>query len=51
MLRVDFMKYIDKEPLINIGLQVKGRLKDFNFGLLIGLLIMGFSLLFLRIIN
>ena len=33
-----FMKYIDKEPLINIGLQVKGRLKDFNFSLLIGLL-------------
>ena len=46
-----FMKYIDKEPLINIGLQVKGRLKDFNFGLLIGLLIMGFAYFFLLIIN
>ena len=46
-----FMKYIDKEPLINIGLQVKGRLKDFNFGLLIGLLIMGFAYFFLLLIN
>ena len=46
-----FMKYIDKEPLINIGLKVKGRLKDFNFGLLIGLLIMGFAYFFLLLIN
>ena len=41
-----FMKYIDKEPLVDIGLQIKGRLKDFNFGLLIGLLIMGFAYFF-----
>ncbi len=46
-----FMKYIDKQPLIDIGLQVRGRLKDFNFGLLIGLLIMGFAYFFLLLIN
>jgi len=46
-----FMKYIDKEPLVDIGLQIKGRLKDFNFGLVIGLLIMGFAYFFLLLIN
>ena len=45
------MKYIDSRPHINIGLQVNGRLKDFNFGLLIGLLIMGFAYFFLLLIN
>ena len=45
------MNYIDKENFIDIGLQVKGRLKDFNFGLLIGLLIMGFAYFFLLLIN
>ena len=46
-----FMKNIDKEPLVDIGLQIKGRLKDFNFGLVIGLLIMGFAYFFLLLIN
>ena len=46
-----FMKYIDKEPLVDIGLQIRGRLKDFNLGLVIGLLIMGFAYFFLLLIN
>ncbi len=45
------MSYIDKENFIDIGLQVKGRLKDFNFGLFIGLIIMGFAYFFLLLIN
>ncbi|MBL6648753.1 MAG: CPBP family intramembrane metalloprotease [Flavobacteriaceae bacterium] len=45
------MNYIDKENFIDIGLQVKGRLKDFNFGLFIGLIIMGFAYFFLLLIN
>ena len=37
--------------MVDIGLQIKGRLKDFNFGLVIGLLIMGFAYFFLLLIN
>lgn len=35
-----FMKFVDKEQFIELGFQIKNRLKDFIVGLLIGLLIM-----------
>ena len=40
-----FMKYIDKEKFINVGFQVKGRFKDFLWGLASGFLIMGMGFL------
>ena len=46
-----FMKFIDKQPLIKIGFQTKGRLKEFNYGLIMGLLIMAFAYVFLSLIG
>ena len=46
-----FMKFIDKQPFIQIGLQTKGRLKEFNYGILLGFVIMATAYLFLFSIN
>tara|TARA_B100000767_G_scaffold165498_1_gene155027 strand:- start:1386 stop:2234 length:849 start_codon:yes stop_codon:yes gene_type:complete len=46
-----FMKFIDKQPFIQIGLQIKGRLKEFNYGILLGFVIMATAYLFLFSIN
>ena len=46
-----FMKFIDKQPFIQIGLQTKGRLKEFNYGILLGFIIMTTAFLFLFSIN
>tara|TARA_B100001996_G_scaffold88864_1_gene65923 strand:- start:1925 stop:2773 length:849 start_codon:yes stop_codon:yes gene_type:complete len=46
-----FMKFIDKQPLIEIGFQTVGRLKEFNYGLILGLLIMAFAYVFLSLIG
>ena len=46
-----FMKFIDKQPLIKIGLQTKNRLKEFNYGIFLGFIIMGVAFLFLLSIN
>lgn len=46
-----FMKYIDKEPFLNLGFQYKNKGKDIFIGLLIGLLIMGFGYLILVSFN
>ena len=46
-----FMKFIDKQPLVQIGLQTKGRLKEFNYGILLGFIIMTTAFLFLLSIN
>jgi membrane protease YdiL (CAAX protease family) len=35
-----FMKYVDKEKFINLGFHFKSRLKEFNYGIIIGALIM-----------
>jgi len=42
-----FMKYVDKEKFINLGFHIKNRLKDFNYGIVIGafILIVGYLLL------
>ena len=42
-----FMKYIDKQPFFHIGLQTNGRLKEFNYGIAVGFLIMASAYLFL----
>lgn len=42
-----FMKFIDREPFINVGFQTKNRLKDFVAGILIGGLVMAFGYLLL----
>lgn len=46
-----FMRFIDKQPFIQIGLQTKGRLKEFNYGIFLGFIIMGAAFLFLFSIN
>lgn len=46
-----FMRFIDKQPLIEIGFQTKGRLKEFNYGVILGLLIMAFAYVFLYLIG
>ncbi len=46
-----FMKFIDKQPLIEIGFQTKGRLKEFNYGLIMGLVIMAFAYVSLSLIG
>ena len=38
-----FMKYVDKEPFINLGFDLKNRKKDIVFGFLVGLFIMSFG--------
>ena len=46
-----FMKFIDKQPLVQMGLHTKGRLKEFNYGILLGYIIMTTAFLFLLSIN
>jgi len=46
-----FMKFIDKQPFIQIGFGTKGRLKEFNYGILLGFIIMATAFLFLFSIN
>ena len=46
-----FMKYIDKQPLIEIGFQTQGRLKEINYGIFLGLFIMAFAFIFLSSIG
>jgi len=46
-----FMKFIDKQPLIEIGFQTQGRSKEINYGILFGLFIMAFAFVFLSAIG
>ena len=46
-----FMKYIDKENFLNIGLDLKGRFTELNFGIFLGFSIMGFAFSFLMIVG
>ena len=46
-----FMKFIDKQQLIDVGFKTKGRLKEFNYGIILGFIIMSFAFLFLLLIN
>lgn len=46
-----FMKFIDKQPLIEIGFQTQGRSKEINYGILFGLFIMAFAFVFLSVIG
>jgi|TARA_B110000438_G_scaffold138766_1_gene134079 membrane protease YdiL (CAAX protease family) len=46
-----FMRFIDKQPLIDLGFKTKGRLKEFNYGIILGFIIMSFAFLFLLLIN
>ena len=46
-----FMKYVDKEPFINLGFEIKNRKKDIIFGFLIGLFIMSFGYTILLFLN
>ena len=45
------MKYIDKENFLNIGLDLKGRFKELNFGIFLGFAIMCFAFSFLMIVG
>jgi len=45
------MKFIDKQPLIEIGFQTQGRSKEINYGILFGLFIMAFAFVFLSVIG
>lgn len=45
------MKFIDKEKFVNLGFQVKDRMKDISFGLLLGFLIIGSGLVLLLALN
>ncbi|CAL65005.1 CPBP family intramembrane glutamic endopeptidase [Christiangramia forsetii] len=42
-----FVKYVDRERIIDLGFQLKNRLKDFHFGFLLGfgIILMGFLFL------
>lgn len=46
-----FMKYVDKEKFTNLGFHFKNRLKDFNYGIVIGALIMIVGYLLLLFID
>lgn len=46
-----FMKYVDEEKLVNLGFQIKNRIKDINLGVILGLVIMGAGLLILISLN
>ena len=46
-----FMKFVDKQPLIEIGFQTQGRSKEINYGILFGLFIMAFAFVFLSVIG
>lgn len=43
-----FMKYLDKEKFMNLGFQIKDRLKEFNVGIAVGLVIMSAGYLLLQ---
>lgn len=46
-----FMRFVDREKFVTLGLKIKNRLKEINIGLVLGFLIMGVSLLILFNIN
>ncbi|MFD0834691.1 CPBP family intramembrane glutamic endopeptidase [Mariniflexile aquimaris] len=46
-----FMKYVDEEKFVNLGFQIKNRIKDINLGVILGLVIMGAGLLILISLN
>lgn len=46
-----FMKYVDKEKFINLGLQFKNRKKDFILGIGLGILVMGIGYELLVLLN
>lgn len=46
-----FMKNVDKEKFINLGFQIKNRLKEFNIGIVIGGIIMSIGYLLLILLN
>jgi len=46
-----FMKFVDKEPFINLGFHLKSRTKDLAFGFLLGLFIMAFGYTILLFLN
>jgi membrane protease YdiL (CAAX protease family) len=46
-----FMKYIDKEPFINLGLQTNNRLREFVYGIGIGFIIMSCGFLLLLVLD
>lgn len=46
-----FMKFVDKEPFINLGFHLKNKTKDIIFGFLVGLFIMSFGYTILLFLN
>lgn len=46
-----FMKYVDKEKFINLGFHIKNRLKEFNYGIALGAMIMISGYLLLLLMN
>ncbi|MEH6408772.1 MAG: type II CAAX endopeptidase family protein [Leeuwenhoekiella sp.] len=44
-----FMRFMDKLPFIKLGFQTKGRLRDFNFGVILGAVIMLLGYLILTV--
>ncbi len=46
-----FMKYVDDEKFVNLGFQIKNRIKDINVGVILGFLIMSAGLLTLISLN
>jgi hypothetical protein len=46
-----FMKFVDKEPFIEVGFHIKNRGKDILIGTLLGLIIMGLAYLGLSLFN
>ena len=46
-----FMKFVDEEKFVNLGFQIKNRIKDINVGVILGFLIMSAGLLTLISLN
>ena len=46
-----FMKYVDKEKFVNLGLHIKNRKKDFIVGIGLGILVMGIGYELLLLLN
>ena len=46
-----FMKYVDKEKFVNLGLQFKNRKVDFIVGIGLGILVMGIGYVLLLLLN
>ena len=46
-----FMKFVDKEKFVNLGFQTEGRLKEFNIGILIGIIIMSLGYFILSMLD